>query len=87
MQIFHLITDYGVFLMLSYFYVVYRFVFFCFDRNTEVRLFAVILTISLLPFVLFHTYSLERGHIFLFILVGAYFSDMKNFRERHGGIA
>ena len=87
MQIFHLITDYGVFLMLSYFYIVYRFVFFCFDTNTEVRLFAIILTISLLPFVLFHTYSLERGHIFLFILVGAYFSDMKNFRERHCGIA
>ena len=86
MQIFHLISDYGVFLMLSYFYIVYRFVFFCFDTNTEVRLFAVILTISLLPFVLFHTYSLERGHIFLFILVGAYFSDMKNFRERHCGI-
>lgn len=81
MQIFHLISDYGVILMFSYFYIVYRFIFFCFDKNSEVRLFALTLSISLLPFVLFHTYSVERGHIFLFVLMSSYFSNMKNFRD------
>ncbi len=76
-QILHLISDYGVFLMAVYFYIVYRFVFFCFARNPKIRLLAILLTISLSPFVLFHTYSLERGHILLFMIASAYFSDRK----------
>ncbi|MEY8197902.1 MAG: O-antigen ligase family protein [Colwellia sp.] len=72
----HLITDYGIFVAMFYSLIVYRFAFsfFKFRGNQNgSRIFYVMVTLGAMPYYMTHTYSLERGNIFLFMVVSFYF--------------
>ncbi|MBV1880764.1 MAG: hypothetical protein KUG82_03985 [Pseudomonadales bacterium] len=70
----HLISDYGVYVAISYSMIVYCFAMaFLQPSVTNNRLLYIMITLGLIPYYMAHTYSLERGNILLFMVISFYF--------------
>jgi hypothetical protein len=73
-QFFHLISDYGIFVAIVFSFAVYGgFTFQIFNRYNVKRTFSILVLCGVAPYYLFHTYSLERGNILLFMILSFYF--------------
>ena len=71
-QFFHLISDYGIFVAIFYSVMVYGFVFQISSREKIISSYAVLLSLGVAPYYFFHTYSLERGNVILFMILSLY---------------
>lgn len=71
-QVLHLISDYGIFLALVYLFTFYNFLFKINDQDDNSRLYSRILFLGTLPYIMPHTYTLERGHIIIFVIISFY---------------